>query len=221
MKLGKFEIVILLIALFAGLHFYNQSRLDKTAFENEHFSTFFYDEENPPVIVAFGDSLTYGTGARGDKIDMSYPALLSKLLGNHVINEGIPGETTDKAFTRLLGVLKKYRPEVLILCEGGNDMLRSRKPAIIKNNLKKMVDAALDAGTKVILLGVPEPNQFFLKDAKFYRKLAEESGILYLPNIFSDVLSYDSLTKDHIHPNESGYAIIPQKIYKVIKGESL
>ncbi len=218
MKISKFEFVILVIVLFTGFHFYNQYKMQDISHDEEHFSQILYDEDNPPVIVAFGDSLTYGTGARSAGKDRSYPAQLSKMLGLKVINEGAPGETAERAYGRLQRVLKTYKPSILILCEGGNDMLRARKPEYIKRDLKRMIDAAIHSGARVILLGVPEPEQFFLRDAGFYRELADETGVLYLPNIFSDVLSEDSLTKDSVHPNAKGYAIIAQKIYEAIKG---
>ncbi len=96
-------------------------------------------------------------------------------------------------------------------------MLRARKPALIKNDLKKMIDAAIHSDTKVILMGVPEPQQLLLRDAELYSELADETGVLYLPDTFSDVLSDDSLTNDHLHPNANGYAIIAKKIYGAIK----
>ena len=217
MKISKLELLVVLIALFTGLHFYNHYKMEGMTEGEEHFSEIFYDGHNPPTIVAFGDSLTYGTGARSAVEDMSYPAQLSKMLGLNVINEGVPGETAERGYGRLVKVLKRYNPDILILCEGGNDMLRSRKPALIKNDLEKMIEAAIESGAKVILLGVPEPHQLFLRDADLYSELADERGVLYLPDTFSEVLSDDSLTKDPVHPNAKGYAIIAKKIYEAIK----
>ncbi len=49
-------------------------------------------------IVCFGDSLTYGTGASEG---MDYPSRLSEMLGEPVVNAGVPGDTTGAALRRL------------------------------------------------------------------------------------------------------------------------
>lgn len=109
------------------------------------------------TILAFGDSLTYGTGTSRDK---AYPAVLEKLIGRKVINAGIPGEISKKGLARLPDLIEKYHPDLIILCHGANDILRKLDLTKARNNLQQMISLAKTNGSEVVLIGVPEFSLF-------------------------------------------------------------
>lgn len=153
------------------------------------------------VVVAFGDSITAGTGAdRGE----SYPAVLAELLGCRVVNAGVPGEVTAEGLVRLPGVLEQERPGLVVLCHGGNDMLRREKDEVVGANLAAMVSAIRESGADVILIGVPRPG-LLLKVPGFYRDVARKSGIPFESEILPDVYASPALKSDPTHPNAEGY----------------
>ncbi len=165
------------------------------------------------VILAFGDSLTYGTGA--DK-NQSYPAVLSKLTGRTVINAGIPGEVSAQGRDRLPALLDRHRPELLLLCHGGNDLLRRINAAVTRSNIESMIEAATQRNIPVLLIGVPKPGLIFLDAADIYSEIAEKYELVYEGDILPDVESDNALKSDQIHPNADGYQHIAAAIYQLM-----
>ena len=165
------------------------------------------------VILAFGDSLTYGTGARDGE---SYPAVLEQLTEHTVINAGIPGEVSAAGAERLPDLLDEHEPELLLLCHGGNDMLRKRDGQQMLENLRTMILEAHSQGIQVILIAVPRP-ALFLDSAGGYGQVAQEFEIPIENEIIADILSDNSLKSDAIHPNSKGYRIMAEAIHVLLQ----
>ncbi|MCK4875569.1 MAG: arylesterase [Sulfurimonas sp.] len=158
------------------------------------------------TILAFGDSITYGYRVSKDS---SYPSQLEKKTGLHVINAGVSGEETSEGLLRLPELLKQ-KPDLVILCHGGNDILRKRSHDKLKNNLLAMINLIKASGAKVLLVGVPDFNLFGFKALALYSEIAEESGVMLEDDILPFVESDRSLKIDRIHPNEKGYELLAE-----------
>jgi lysophospholipase L1-like esterase len=165
------------------------------------------------VIVAFGDSLTYGTGAAEAE---SYPAVLAQLINRNVVRAGVPGEMTGGGLARLAGVIEEHRPALMIVCLGGNDMLRRVDDAQIRGNLREIIKAIRARGISVVLVGVPKPALITSAPA-FYGELAKEFGIPYEAKIVTSVLYKSELKSDSIHPNAQGYRKMAEAIAELLK----
>lgn len=165
------------------------------------------------VVLAFGDSLTHGNGAPEGQ---AYPEVLAGLLNRTVINAGVPGEVSAAGLARLPQLLAAHRPQLVILCHGGNDFLRRLDRAETAANLTAMVEQIKASGADVILVGVPEFG-FVLKPPKFYGELAERFALPYEAEIVSDLLGDRDYKSDTIHPNAAGYRRLAEAIYRQVK----
>jgi len=165
------------------------------------------------VILAFGDSLTYGTGASPTE---SYPAQLQSLIGRKVVNAGVPGEVSADGLQRLPAALDDTQPKLLILCHGGNDFLRKLSEAEASANVRAMIKLAKDKGIGVILVATPKPG-FSISPPDFYAAIAKEFSIPFNDAAMSGVLRDNALKSDLIHPNAKGYAQIADTLAKLLK----
>jgi acyl-CoA thioesterase-1 len=165
------------------------------------------------VVLAFGDSLTYGSGAGETE---SYPAQLERLIGRRVVGAGVPGEVTAQALARLPAMLDEHSPKLVLLCIGGNDFLRRLGNRQAEDNVRAMVKLARGRGIAVLLIGAPEPG-FSVTPPAFYAAIAQEFGLPYEADVIGEVLRDASLKADPIHPNARGYRIIAERIAGALK----
>jgi acyl-CoA thioesterase-1 len=193
------------------------------------------------VILAFGDSLTFGTGASPHE---SYPAVLERMVGRRVVNEGIPGEITGEGLARLLEVLKREKPALLILCHGANDLLRGLNKRQAASNLRTMIRLTREKGAAVVLIAVPLPGitlspeplyleivtekgatvriavpslGITLSPEPLYREIATEMELPLEENALTTILSNGTLLSDPIHPNAEGYRRLAESIASLLK----
>jgi lysophospholipase L1-like esterase len=165
------------------------------------------------VLLAFGDSLTFGTGASENE---SYPAVLEQLTGHKVLNYGVPGEISADGLARMTGVLEHEKPSLLILCHGANDLLRHLDQRQAAENLRGMIRLARDRGIAVILIAVPAFD-LSLSPPKFYSEVAAEFNIPIEAKAFPRILGKGSLKSDYIHPNAAGYRQLAEAVASLLK----
>ncbi|WP_024299579.1 arylesterase [Methylomicrobium lacus] len=165
------------------------------------------------VILAFGDSLTYGTGASPQH---DYPSVLAKLTTLQVVNAGRPGEISGDGAKRLPALLDQHQPDLLILIHGGNDMLRRIPPEQTADNLKQMITLARNRQIGVVMLGVPKPAILWMSSADFYQAIAEALNVPIDLETLPEVLGDNSLKSDLIHPNDQGYEKIATQIHSLL-----
>jgi lysophospholipase L1-like esterase len=166
------------------------------------------------VVLAFGDSLTHGSGARAAA---SYPSVLQELIGRRVVRAGVPGEVTAQGLARLPSAIAAAQPDLLVLMHGGNDLLRRKPPKRIAANLRAMVNLAQERGVAVVLIGVPNLGLILGRSAGFYEELAEELGLHYDGETLPDILKQPALKSDAIHPNAQGYRKLAEAVAELLR----
>ena len=165
------------------------------------------------VVVAFGDSITFGTGAESRE---SYPAVLEQMIGRRVVNAGVPGEVTAEGLSRLPQILDQEKPALLILCHGGNDNLRRLGREQAANNIREMILLARQRGVTVVLIAVPALG-LSVSPEPLYRDIAKELKITLEEKTLSSILADSSLKSDLIHPNAAGYRHLAEAVATLLK----
>ncbi|WP_284616782.1 arylesterase [Aquabacterium humicola] len=166
------------------------------------------------VVLALGDSLTFGTGAAPEE---SYPAQLARLTGWQVVNAGVPGDTSAQALERLPALLAEHAPALVIVGLGGNDFLRRLPDEGTRANLRRICETARAAGAQVLLLGVPQPTLTAglsgrLSDHPLYAETADALKLPLHGGGWSEVLADAALRSDQIHANGAGYRRFAERL---------
>ncbi len=172
------------------------------------------------TILVVGDSLSaaYGIDQR-----LGWVALLQQKLHREnpayrVVNASITGDTTRGGLSRLPAALKRESPTVLILELGANDGLRGFAPAQTRDNLRRMIQQARDAGASVLLLGIKLPaNYGSVYGEKFHRvylDLADEMQVALVPFFLEGIAETRELMQpDGVHPGVEAQPRILENVW--------
>jgi lysophospholipase L1-like esterase len=198
-------------------------------------------------FVAFGDSITEGQTSPDPTILLlnpadSYPAKLQQLLRARyvdqtvtVINKGRSGERVhEDGEKRFPEVLDDEKPDVVLLLDGANDLLRAGsagdpEDAIspIIGSLEEMVQSAKRRRIPVMLATFPPQNRDGKRGAGApavpelndeIRRLAADEGAT-LVDLYNGLggTPDGSIGVDGLHPTASGYSKIAEIWFEAIK----
>lgn len=178
------------------------------------------EQDQRPVIVTFGDSLTAGVAGR------SYPDDLQDLLDQHglryrVDNQGVSGDTSTDGLARIDNVIEAH-PALVILEFGGNDGLRGTPVDATRKNLEEMIERLKQANLPTVLLGITLPPNYgadYVKSfSAMYPELARQYRLKYMPFLLMHVYNIPGMMQpDGIHPSGAGNRIVAQDVFSLIQ----
>lgn len=204
--------------------------------------------------LAFGDSMTAGevtvpvsaaTDAQGYPAfglqlvpTASYPRQLQQLLAARyteqsmtVNNSGVSGESTSHGAARFPGVIANARPEVVLLLEGGNDLVALQDAGISGAiaNMESMAKEARFRNARLYIGTLPPPkpggkNSISPSTVQAYNSrlaiMARGEGATIV-DLYSAMLSGVNtyIGSDGLHPNELGYQKMADTFFAAIRAD--
>ena len=187
--------------------------------------------KTPPVaavpagasVLALGDSLTAGVGARTGE---DWPSLLAEHTGWEVTNGGVSGDTSAQGLARLPALLQEHAPRLVIVGLGGNDFLRRAATGTTREALEQIVRSIQAANAQAVLVAIPQPSLMAAagatpSDHPLYQELAQELKVPLIANLWGPILGDAGLRADQVHANAQGYAAFAQSLEQALRRQGL
>lgn len=194
---------------------------------------------NGPVRIAcVGDSITYGMGVLGRRVQWSYPGCLIRLLGSEysAINYGLCDRsllsTSDKPyFAEEIGKAAwNTEADILLLMLGSNDSkLINWNPGQFRKEYLETIRHYQDRGIEKLFVMIPPKvftkypgktscNETVLEDSlrPIVRSVAQECGVVCI-DLYNLTQEHRAWFPDTIHPNKAGNLAIAEKIADTLK----
>ncbi|MBI2440818.1 MAG: SGNH/GDSL hydrolase family protein [Lentisphaerae bacterium] len=184
---------------------------------------FDFGPNNPSLYVAFGDSITAGTGLAAPGSD-AYSVKLAGMLNKTVLNAGYPGASSGELVDRIHDILDDNKPGFLLILAGINDLIMGYGEDVAAINVRIMIQACTDNKTIPVIAtltpvfgGYAGHSSAVGRLNDKIRAISSELGVALvdLNEAFEDNLAY--MQTDGLHPNETGHALMAITFYDVVQ----
>lgn len=171
-----------------------------------------------------GDSLSaaYGIDQKQGWVALLEERLQRQCADCHIINASISGETTAGGRSRIIPLLQRHHPDILIVELGGNDGLRGLPLTEMYNNIDYIITTSLHRNIKVLLLGMRLPPNYgptYTRDFQnVYQRLADKYHVAWVPFLLAGLEDErDLFQPDGIHPIAAAQRIILNNMWPVLQ----
>jgi len=181
-----------------------------------------FGPNNPNLYVAFGDSITAGSGLASPSD--CYSVKLAGMLNKTVVNKGLPGYSSGEGLDVISPILDDYKPGYMLILFGVNDLIMGYGEEVAAVNLRIMIQACKDNKTIPVIATLtpvfgsyaPLSSGVGRLDDKI-RQIALDLNValVELGGAFGDNPIY--MQSDGLHPNETGNALMAITFYDVVK----
>ncbi|MCD6733978.1 MAG: arylesterase [Burkholderiaceae bacterium] len=176
------------------------------------------------TLLVLGDSLSaeYGLRRGSGWVELLSRRLAARRPPWQVVNASISGETTAGGDSRIVELLERHRPAVVVIELGGNDALRGLDLSATEANLADIARAARRSGARVLLLGMKVPPNYGRPYADafaaLFRRVAEREETSLLPFFLDGVAERPDLFQpDRIHPNEKAQQRLLDNVWPALR----
>lgn len=189
-------------------------------------------------LAVVGDSLAFGAGAgdtSGGFAFRMYRAIDATHPGSEITNAAIGGSTASDVLRLQVPRLRERRFDIVIVCVGGNDVLRAIPASRFRRSYDRLIAAVRAAApeAQLVAVGVPDVSvsPLFADHAGAIRELARaddraaRAAVTAAGGRYVDLFSLTErdrgvpgfLSQDRFHPSDAGHAQIAAKALPAVE----
>lgn len=168
-----------------------------------------------PRILILGDSISaaYGLPSGTGWVNLLEARLKKMPSASTLHNSSISGETSAGGRARIVELLKRHQPTIVVLELGGNDALRGFPLKTSYQNLLEIVQLSQRSGAKVLILGMRIPSnygpEYTTQFANMFIELGKNTQSALVPFFLEGIATQrDYFQEDGIHPNQRAQSIL-------------